>query len=397
MNTSGWPKDAIVATVRGVAPVILALIVGALIIVLLGQDPIQFYARTIQYGLLGDNWMRSLSLLAPLLLLAVGLIVAFKARLWNLGYDGIFLLGALVASGLGPQLLNGTSLDVPVIIGILVSSFVVGAIWTLIPAFLKVKYGTNEIVTTLVMSLIGVALAGLLVKQIFNDPGSVQPQTRVIESGSLLPYIPGTSVHSGLLMAIFVAVAAYYVLTRTSFGIRLDIYGSGAKIAEHVGINSGRMVFIVLMISGGLIGLAGSVDILGQWSYQRASWDPAYGNSILPFVFLAAFNPIAVIPFLFFYAVFEVGGVLAAQQTGLSSDFLLVIVALILIFMTLTEYIARRMNSGQTYVPRGLRTTALRLLPRAARRGHGTGIVKRSPDSQSKEPSKQSKEPSKWI
>jgi len=345
--------------VRSILPVILALIVAGLIILAMGSNPLDFFAGVWTYGITGSNWQRSLVLMAPLVIVAVGLIIAFRGQLWNLGYNGQYLLGAVVASGFGPYLFAALPAWLATII-IFLGALVVGAVWSLIPAILKARYGTNEIITSLVMSFIGVGIANLLIKGPFKDPSTPQPQTAVIPDDQLLPYIPGTAIHIGLLIAIVLAIVAQFVFTRTSFGLRMDIFGASPKAARHVGINSTWMVILLFALSSALIAFAGAIDVLGQYSYQRANWDPHYGDAVMPFVFLARLSPLAAIPLVAFYAVLATGGTLAAQQAGLNVDFLLVIVGLILIFMTITEYVGEKRRLGQSYLPPGLRRTLLR-------------------------------------
>jgi simple sugar transport system permease protein len=230
-----------------------------------------------------------------------------------------------------------------------------GAAWTLIPAFLKALYGTNEIITTLMMSFIGIGIANILVKGPFQDPTVNIPQTRVIPLDRMLPSIPGTRVHIGVLVALGAALIAYYVLTRTAFGLRLHVLGANPRAAAHVGINVRRLIINAFLVSGALIGAAAAVDILGVWGYMRANWNPAYGDTVIPFVFLARLNPIAVIPFIAFFAVLSTGGDIAASNANLPTDFLLVLVALILLFMTVIEYLGRQRQLGRSYLTPGLR------------------------------------------
>lgn len=345
--------------VRSVVPVLLALLVAGLIMLAIGSSPTEFFAGVWKYGITGNNWQRSLALMAPLLIVAVGLIVAFRGQLWNLGYNGQYLLGAVVASGLGPILFAVMPAALATII-VFIVAVLTGAVWSLIPAILKARYGTNEIITSLVMSFIAVGVVNLLIKGVFKDPDVTTPQTAVIPESELLPYIPGTEIHIGFLLAIVLAVVGQFVLTRTSFGLRVDIFGASPKAARHVGLNSSWMIILLFAISSGLIAFAGSVDILGQFSYQRADWSPRYGDAVMPLVFLARFRPVAAIPFVAFYAVLATGGTLAAQQAGLNVDFLLVIVGLILLFMTITEFLGDRRRLGQSYLPEGLRRTLVR-------------------------------------
>lgn len=364
-------RAALRGTAQAVIPLLLALLVGALVILAMGRDPLAFYAKIFQYGVLGDNWMRSLVLLAPLLLIAVGLIVVFRGQLWNLGYGAQFLLGAVVVSGFGPAVFAAVPVEWGTLL-LLLGSALIGAAWTLIPAMLKARTGTNEIVTSLVMSFIGIGIVNLLIKGPLKDPTVPIPQTPVLPTAALLPYIGPTTIHVGLILALVVAVLFQFLLSRTSFGLKIDVFGASPLAARHIGIDSTRMVVTLFAISGALIGLAGGVDMLGHETYQRANWNPHYGDAILPFVFLARLSPVAAIPLVASYAILATGGTLAAQQTGLHVDFLLVIVGLILIFMTLTEAIAQRRDNGAVYLPSGLRRTLSGLLPGGGRKGGGS-------------------------
>ena len=164
------------------------------------------------------------------------------------------------------------------------------------------------------------------------------------------------------MVAIIVAITFQFILSRTSFGLRLDVFGSSPKAARHVGIDSRRMTVVLFLISGGLIGLAAAMDIFGQFGYIRTNWNPAYGDTIMPFVFLARLSPVGSIPFIAFYSIFATGGTIAAQETGLSVDFLKVIVALILVFMTITEYVGTKRDLGQSYLPDELKDAVRRPL-----------------------------------
>lgn len=354
-KTSRW-RYATNAVVRAVLPVVLALVVAGLIIAAMGKNPFDFFWGVWKYGVTGTNWQDSLVLMAPLLIIAVGLIFAFRGQLWNLGYAGQYLLGSVVAAGFAPILtpvLPGWAVMVIVLIG----SVLVGAAWSLLPAILKARFGTNEIITSLVMSFIAEGVVNLLIKGPFRDPKVPAPQTAVIDGNALLPFLGDTRVHIGVIIAIVLAVAAQFLFSRTAFGVRLDVFGFSPKAAQHVGISSTGMVVLLFSVSGALIALAGSVDVLGHYTYQRANWNPAYGDAVMPFVFLARLSPLASIPLVAFYAVFATGGILAAQHTGLNSDFLLVVVGLILVFMTITEYVGEKRRLGQSYLPTGLRVT----------------------------------------
>jgi simple sugar transport system permease protein len=161
-----------------------------------------------------------------------------------------------------------------------------------------------------------------------------------------------------LIIAFIAILGVHYLLTRTSFGLRLQILGANPRAAKHMGVNVGRVIVVAFLISGGLIGAAAAADIMGLWGYARANWNPAYGDTVIPFVFLARLNALAVIPFIAFFSVLATGGDLAAQQSNLPNEFLLVLVALILLFMTVIEYLGRRRELGSSYLTAGLRHSA---------------------------------------
>jgi simple sugar transport system permease protein len=208
------------------------------------------------------------------------------------------------------------------------------------------------------MSFIGVDLANILIKGPFQDPTVATPETRVLPFSKMLPNIPGTRIHVGLVVAFVAIFAVHYLLTRTSFGLRLQILGSNPRAAKHMGVNLTRVIVISFLISGALIGAASAADILGLWGYARANWNPAYGDTVIPFVFLARLNALAVIPFIAFFSVLATGGDIAAQESNLPTDFLLVLVALILLFMTVIEYLGRRRELGGSYITPGLKGAA---------------------------------------
>ena len=163
--------------IRSLVPVLLALGAGAVLLLALGRNPISFYGDIWRGGVSGggwDAWQDSAIRMAPLLLIAAGLTTIFRANIWNLGYNGQFLLGAALVTGYGPSLTNMLPLWFAMLLLFLMAG-AAGAVWTIVPAVLKARYGTNEIITTLMMSFIGVDLASILIKGPFQDPAVTIP------------------------------------------------------------------------------------------------------------------------------------------------------------------------------------------------------------------------------
>jgi general nucleoside transport system permease protein len=343
------------ALAMALLPVLLALVVTGVLLAFMGADAIAFYRDILTAGLFRATGLQdTITRMSPILLIAAGLIVVFRANLWNLGADGQYLLGAAFVAGAGPALL-AAGLP-PILMWALLSTIAmgVGAAWTIIPAWLKSRYGINEIITTLMMSFIGVSLANILVKGPFKGTAMV-PQTEVIPVEARLAVLPGTSIHIGVLVALAVCAVIYVVFARTAFGTRLDVLGANPRAAVHLGIDVKRLIIVAFLISGALVGLAASMDIQGIFGYMRADWNPAYGLAVVPIVFLARFNALAVIPFAFFFSMLSIGGSYAARRADLPADFVLLFVGLMLLFMVVTQYLRDRRARGEPILPARLR------------------------------------------
>ena len=343
---------------RSILPLVLALGTGAIVLAAIGVDPIQYYADVWSGGFQFAAWQDTAMRAAPLLLIAVGLIVVFRAGIWNLGMDGQFLLAAAVIAGIGPRLEERLPNTVNLVFLFLLAG-AVGAAWTIVPALLKARYELNEIITTLMMTFIGINLAQVLVKGTFQDPSTTTPQTRAFDFAALLPSIPGTEsmtrrwpgIHVGLLLALAAAVAVWILMSRTSFGLRLQVLGASARSARHMGLDVPRLIVVAFLLSGMFVGFAAAVEILGVKGYVRADWNPAFGLWVVPLVFLARLHAIGVIPYVAALSLASIGGDYAAQNAGLTPKFTLLLVGLTLIFMALTEWIARRAELGGGYLP----------------------------------------------
>ncbi len=338
-------------------PIVLAFLATAVLLAILGRDPIAFYRDILQGGVLRASGLQdSITRMIPILLIGAGLIVAFRASLWNLGADGQYLLAVAFVAGVGPSVVTA----LPPVIGWVVlalGAVAIGAAWTLIPGFLKARYGLNEIVTTLMMSFIGVGIANMLVKGPLKGPQMV-PQTAVFPQDAMLWDLPGTTIHVGVIVALIVVLVVHVMLTRTSFGTRLDVLGANPRAAVHLGIDVPRLIVIAFLFSGALIGLAAALDIMGVFGYMRADWNPAYGLKVVPLVFLARLNVLAFIPLAAFFGVLSIGGDYATRRADLPNDFILVFVGLMLLFMIVTQYITAKRARGERVLPRRRRASA---------------------------------------
>jgi len=330
------------STLRIIAPILLALIVGGLILIVLGKDPFSYYWYVIKRGLLSwTGFQATLVRTAPLMFVAAGLIVAFRAGIWNLGVDGQFLLAAVIVAAVGPTLNQYIPNWIMFVIGFGIAA-IVGGIWSVIPAYLKASHGINEIITTLMMTFLGISLANVLIKIPFNDPSTTVPQTVTLPVEERLPRLFDTIIHQGVLFGVIAVLGVHFLMTRTAFGLRLQVVGANPKAAVHAGLNVRFLTYVAFGLSAALAGMGGAVEILGVWGTVRADWNPAYGLLVVPLVFLARFHGIGTIAFVLFFAVLMIGGESASRRLGVPTFFVLVLVGLLLMFLAIVEYLDHR-------------------------------------------------------
>src|SRR5262245_25555709 len=341
-------REVLTAILRVAVPILLALIIGGVILLILGKDPLAYYGYVLHRGLLTWGGLQeTFTRMAPLLLIAAGLIVTVRSGMWKLGGDGQFLRAAVITAALGPALIDFLPRIAALIVCMIVS-IAVAAVWSLVPAILKARYGVNEIVTSLMMSFLGTSFANVLVKLFFWDPATTVPQTLTLPVEDRLPRLFDSTIHSGVIIAFIVVVLVHLMMTRTAFGLKLQVVGANPRAAVHAGLNVARHTIATFALSAGLIGLGGAVEILGVWGVVRADWNPAFGLLVVPLVFLARFNGYAVIGFTLFFSALMIGGESAARRVGVPQHFVLVLVALLLIFLALVEYLdhLRRRRAG---------------------------------------------------
>lgn len=324
-------------------PILAALVVGGLVLWALGSDPLAYYAYVVERGLLKPRGLQAtLVHMIPLLVMGAGLIVSFRAGLWNLGIDGQYLMGALCAGALAPHLvgLMPLALALPLAMG---AGALAGALWALPPAWLRARHGINEVISGLMMSLIAASALSAMIKLWLRDPASLEPQTLTLAVEDRLPLLAGTTVNVGLFLALAVVMATHVLMGRSAMGLRFRILGLNPRAALHAGFGGPVLALSVLCLSGALGGLAGAVEVTGALGKIQASWSPNYGFSVVPLVFLARFNGWALIVLVFGYSVLEIGGASAATRLGVPQDFTVVLVACLLIFLALADMLLPRL------------------------------------------------------
>ncbi len=275
--------------------ILTAFLVSAIILLLAGFDPINAF-ETLLEGSFGDVRVITEVLLqaTPLILIGVGLAVAFRSNIWNIGAEGQFYAGAVLSAVVG--IYFG---DLPAILLVpllLLMGFIGGALWGMLAGYFKVRFGASEIVTTIMLNYIAIIMTGYLVTgPMIEEVGKFPQSAQVSEAARLFRFLPPTRLHIGFLIAIGVAILVYILLFRTSTGYAIRAVGHNPEAARYAGIDVTRNIMLVMAISGGTAGLAGAIQVAGLTFrlYQQIS--PGYGFTGIAVALLANNNPIGAI------------------------------------------------------------------------------------------------------
>ncbi|MFQ5913820.1 MAG: ABC transporter permease [Nitrospinota bacterium] len=342
-----------------VASVALALIVSALILLAAGKNPLVAYWEMFSEAF-GTSYGFSETLVkaTPLLLCGLGVMITFKMLFWNIGAEGQFHMGAFAATYIVLTGWEGSAwLMIPTM---MIVSMIAGALWALIPAFLKVRLNVNEIITTLLMNYVAILWVDFLVYGPWKDPGTLNfPLTRQFPEGAQLLRFGDTRVHLGILFGLAAAVLLYFLQERSRWGYEIAVMGENPHAAQYAGMNTRRNIILVMLISGGLSGLAGMVEVSGiqlRLLHGISPPNAPYGYTAIIVAWLARRNPWGVVLVAVLLGGLYVGGEAVQITMKLPVNIVLIIQALILFFVLGGEILSRyRVVFRRTEAAVGLR------------------------------------------
>ncbi len=336
------------AATAPIAAIATALVLSSGLIALGGVSPLTAFGEMLT-GAFGSRLSitETLTRATPLILTGLAAAVAFRARLWNIGGEGQFYVGALLAAAVGHSMLSG----VPPVIGIAVlmaGGMLAGALLLAGPAFLRLRFGVDEVVTTLLLNFIVILFVGLMIEGPLRDPLAFGwPQSVPVDGDFRLPdLVPRSRLHVGLLIAIAAAGVVWLILSRTVFGAEARAAGFNPRAASFAGVSLPRTIMGVALLSGGLAGLAGAIEVMGVTGNVTTSLSPGFGYSGIVVAMLAALHPAGVVAAAIFVATIFVGADAMSRATGIPSFIADVIMALSLLTMLIallfTTYRIRR-------------------------------------------------------
>lgn len=297
-------------TLRSTAPlwaVVLALLVGAVVLEVAGVDPLRAYGAMLD-GAIG-SWAAvglTLQKSVPLILAGLGVAFAFRCTLFNIGAEGQLHIGALLGTVIALYVPGLPSwLHIPLC---LLGGFVGGAIWGGLPGYLRAKRGLSEIIMTILLNYVAFWFTSFLVHGPIQEPAGYYPQTEPVPESAALPIFWGAGrLHIGFLIALVIAALVHVILFRTSLGFQIRAVGHNPRVAQHAGISPVRNMVIAMLISGGLAGMAGIVEILGVQRRMSDFFSPGYGYDAIAVALLGNANPLGVVISAIFFGALRAG------------------------------------------------------------------------------------------
>ncbi len=331
-----------------VLSVLLALVAGGVIMLFAGENPLTVYRAMVE-GAFGSryNFSETLVKTIPLLLSGLGVGVAFRMQLWNIGAEGQLYLGAIFATWVAIFALPEAR-GIVLIPAMVAAALVGGALWAAGPAALRAWLGVNEIITTLMLNYVAVLLAEWLVHGPWKNPlGFGFPGTESFPPAAWLPTWGTTRVHLGLVFGLVAAAVLLVVLRRTRWGYEIGVTGESERVARYAGMATRRNIVAVLLLSGALAGLAGMGEVAGISHQLQRNLSPGYGYTAIIVAWLGRLHPLGIALVAFLLAALLVGGDQLQLALGLPSAIAPMLQGTILFFLLggdlLTRYrIVRR-------------------------------------------------------
>jgi len=332
-------KEIGVRVVVPVTGVVAALMIGAVFLLILDANPVSAYAAMVR-GALGSRFGLTQMLVkaTPLLLVGLGISIAFRASCINIGGEGQMIAGALMATWFP---LAATNLPGFVVVPLtIILGFAAGALWGFVPGILKARYAVNEILTTIMMNSIALQLMNFLLQGPLMDPKGIESGTylgqsaRIPDPARLARIIPQTMLHSGIFLALILAVVVYIFLWRTTIGYRIRAVGLNPDASRYSGINVRFNQALSLTLAGGLAGIAGAVEVIGVQYRLLEGLTSGYGFAGIVAALLGWLHPIGLIPASIFFGGLLVGADTMQRAVQVPSALIGAILGLVVLFVS---------------------------------------------------------------
>ncbi len=340
--------------------ILTAVVIGGIIILVVGGDPIRAYTGLIQ-GSMGSTkaWSETAVWATPYIFAGLAVALAFKGGLFNIGAEGQLAVGAVFSALIGYALPEWLGFDLPVYIHLplaILVGMVMGGIWASIVGALKAYTGGHEVINTIMMNYIALNTTSYLLNGVMKDksPTNVIARTPLIAESARMPEIfDGLRVHWGFILALFVAFFIWWLLNKTTLGFEIRTVGLNPDAAKYAGINVKRTIIITMLFSGMLAGLAGSIEVTGLNYRHELGFSIGYGLDAIAIALLGKSHPLGVVLAAFLFAAMRNGATRMQFLTQLPVDLISMLQALILLFVAadaIIRYIYRIKAKGERVV-----------------------------------------------
>jgi general nucleoside transport system permease protein len=335
------------ALLTGVVALVVGFVVLALGLALGGYDPV-LSLGALWRGAFGSWYAITSATLVravPLIILGLGIALAFRAGVFNIGAEGQFYAGAIAATWVGLHVAAWPS--IAAIGAVWIAAAIAGALWIVVPVLLKVRFGVIEVISTLLLNFIAEAVVSFAVTGPLQEVKRIYPQSDPIADAARLPVLPGSRLHAGFLVALLLAILLWLLFTRTAWGFRLRAVGLGPRAAEVSGrIPTRRVVAIALLWSGALAGLGGGVEISGVTYALFQNLSPGYGFTAIAVALLARLHPLGVVLTGILFGALEAGAQGMQREAGVPAVAVQVAEAVVILVIVLADVLSRRMGVG---------------------------------------------------
>jgi len=319
---------------------VAALLVTVLLMKMAGADPVEGFMALISGGFGGgDELIETLVRSTPLILTSLAVAISFRGKVYNIGAEGQLLIGALAAYWAS---VNFSWLSTVILVPVtIIIAFLGGALCGFIPAFLRAKFQTDEIIVTIMLNYIVTYLLSILVSGPWQDPNSSYQMSPFVPEAAWFPLIIHDSrLHIGFLVALFVGGLLYVILTKTTFGYELRTIGANRTAAKFKGTNISRTIFLSLIFSAGIAGLAGAGELLGLQHRLRMDMFRGDGYTGIIVAILSGLNPLAVVPMSVFFGGLANGSTRMQIMTGVPTALIYAIEAIMMLFLLIAQVIS---------------------------------------------------------
>ncbi len=287
---------------------------------------------------MGEAYSFSETLLktTPLIFTGLAVALAFRAGIWNIGADGQFIVGALISTALG---IHAVPLAGPAVFALIaVTAFGGGALFGALAGWLREKHEVSEVITTIMLNVIALHFLSYAVHGPLQEAAQTYPQSdRLADAARLSLLWPGTRLHSGVIIAVALAIASWVMLFRLPFGFRLRAIGQNSNAARFAGIKVSRHVIAAIAISGGIAALGGAIEVTGVTGRLYESISPGYGFTGIAVAMLGRLHPFGVLPAAFLFGALESGARALQRNMGISPVLAEVIQGMVILFVVLYE------------------------------------------------------------